>query len=85
MLIDMKLKILFIGPVYGGSLPPANYTASTLKNMGHEVEFLDFSIFKDAYFKTDHITRDNGQKSLFYLFPHPILHNGFNTKEAGIA
>jgi spore maturation protein CgeB len=59
MFMNMKLKIMVIGPIYGGSLPTANYTASALKNMGHEVEFLDFSIFKDSYFDIDHITKDD--------------------------
>lgn len=62
MLKEIKLKILVIGPMYGGSLPTANCTASALKNMGHEVEFLDFSAYKDAYFKIDHITRDNDHR-----------------------
>jgi len=60
--MDMKLKILVIGPIYGGSLPTANYTASAFKKIGHEVEFLDFSAFKDAYFKIDHITKDNDHR-----------------------
>ena len=60
--MNMKLKILVIGPMYGGSLPTANYTASALKNMGHEVEFLDFSAYKDAYFIIDHITKDNDHR-----------------------
>ena len=60
--MDIKLKILVIGPMYGGSLPTANYTTLALKNMGHEVEFLDFSVFNDTYIKIDHITRDNDHR-----------------------
>src|SRR3989337_458475 len=60
--MNMKLKILVISPMYGGSLPTANYTASALRNMGHEVELLDFSAYKDAYFIIDHITKDNDHR-----------------------
>ncbi|MBI3814220.1 MAG: DUF3880 domain-containing protein, partial [Nitrospinae bacterium] len=61
--MDIKLKILVIGPIYGGSLPTANYTASALKKMGHEVEFLDSSVFKDTYFKIDNVTKDNEHRA----------------------
>ena len=57
--MDTKLKILVVGPIYGGSLPTAHYTVSALKEMGHEVEFLDFSAFRDSYFKIDTVTKDN--------------------------
>ncbi len=43
------LKISVIGPIYGGSLPIAEYTARALKKLGHKVQYIDNSPFKEAF------------------------------------
>lgn len=52
------LKIMVVGPIYGGSLPVAGYCASALKKLGHDVDFVDNSVYKDAYFNINKITSD---------------------------
>lgn len=56
--IHKGLKILVVGPVYGGSLPIARYCSGTLKKMGHTVELIDNSRFEDAMFYAKDITKD---------------------------
>lgn len=46
--INLKLKILIAGPVYGGSLPVYYYCKKALEELGHEVIGLDFSIHHQA-------------------------------------
>jgi spore maturation protein CgeB len=48
--IAKGLSILVIGPIYGGSLEVARYCSSSLIKMGHRVELIDSSSFKDALF-----------------------------------
>jgi len=57
--IKKGLKIMVVGPIYGGSLPVAGYCASALKELGHEVDFVDNSVYKDAYFVIKKITSDS--------------------------
>ncbi|RJQ46077.1 MAG: glycosyltransferase [Nitrospiraceae bacterium] len=57
--ISKGLKILVIGPVYGGSLPIARYCSATLKRMGHTVELIDNSRFEDALFFAKDVAKDN--------------------------
>ncbi|RMG74082.1 MAG: hypothetical protein D6710_02220 [Nitrospirae bacterium] len=42
------LKISVVGPAYGGSLSIAEYTSRALKDLGHTVQYIDNSAFKDA-------------------------------------
>jgi spore maturation protein CgeB len=37
------IRVLVVGPIFGGSLPIARYCASALVRMGHRVEFVDNS------------------------------------------
>ena len=39
------LRIAVVGPFHGGSLPVAGYCASALRNLGHEVEYIDNGVF----------------------------------------
>jgi spore maturation protein CgeB len=57
--IHKGLRILVVGPVYGGSLPIARYCSGTLKKMGHTVELIDNSRFEDALFYAKDITNNN--------------------------
>ncbi len=56
--INKGIKILVVGPLYGGSLPIAVNCSSTLKKMGHRVELLDNSRFAEAMFFAKNITKD---------------------------
>ncbi|MBI5409985.1 MAG: glycosyltransferase [Nitrospirae bacterium] len=59
--INRGIKILVVGPVYGGSLPIAGYCSSTLRKMGHTVELMDNSRFSDALFFADEVTKDRAR------------------------
>jgi len=50
------LKIMVVGPIYGGSLPVAGYCATALKELGHTVDFVDCSAYRDTFFGIDKIT-----------------------------
>ncbi len=52
-----NLRILLVGPVYGGSLPVTRYVHSALKKLGHTVEWLDFSPLHESVRFFDGITR----------------------------
>jgi len=56
--IRKGLRIMVVGPVYGGSLPIAGYCARALSNLGHEVDFVDNSRYKDVFLSIDRITGD---------------------------
>jgi len=56
--IKKGLKIMVVGPVYGGSLPIAGYCAKALSNLGHEVDFVDNSRYKDVFLSIGSITED---------------------------
>lgn len=52
------LRILVLGPLYGGSHPIARYTARGFRELGHETEFLDFAPFHAGYQALARITQD---------------------------
>lgn len=43
-----SLRILLVGPVYGGSLPVTGYVEHALHQLGHEVEWFDVSPLKQS-------------------------------------
>jgi spore maturation protein CgeB len=43
------MRICLVGPIYGGSLPVTEYCASALRKLGHSVEYIDNSIYKDIF------------------------------------
>jgi len=47
--LGIRLKILVVSPMYGGSWPIAGYTARALAALGHETVFLDLAPFHDGY------------------------------------
>ncbi|MDX9714335.1 MAG: glycosyltransferase [Dissulfurispiraceae bacterium] len=55
-LIANGLKVMVVGPIYGGSLPIARYCADALRNIGAEVDFFDSSIFNSSFFSVKDIT-----------------------------
>ncbi|MEC4684762.1 MAG: glycosyltransferase [Nitrospirota bacterium] len=60
--IKKGLKIMVVGPVYGGSLPIAGYCANALSNLGNEVDFVDNSRYKDVFLSIDSITDDKAHQ-----------------------
>jgi spore maturation protein CgeB len=51
------LKILVVKPIYGGSLPTANYCVDALNNLGHEVDTVDCDKFADGFFSLKETTK----------------------------
>ena len=56
ILSGMKLNVLIVPPVYGGSLPIARYCASAFRRLGHRVTAIDNSIYGRALKGIDGIT-----------------------------
>lgn len=56
LLENIKLKILLVNPIYGGSLPTANYTRNALLNLGHHVEVMESDKFQDSFFQINKVT-----------------------------
>jgi spore maturation protein CgeB len=50
------LRVAVVGPFYGGSLPIARYCVSALERLGHEVEFIDNSVYAATYHAIDAVT-----------------------------
>jgi len=48
-LSEVRRRITVVSPLYGGSLPVSRYVANALTSMGHRVDFVDNSIYYDAY------------------------------------
>jgi spore maturation protein CgeB len=51
------LRVLVVKPIYGGSLPTANYCVEALINLGHEVETVDCDKFADGFFSLKETTK----------------------------
>jgi len=47
--LGVRLKILVVSPMYGGSWPIAGYAARALAALGHETVLLDLAPFHDGY------------------------------------
>ncbi len=45
----LRLKVLVVSPMYGGSWPIAGYAARALAELGHETHLLDLAPFYDAF------------------------------------
>ncbi len=57
--ISRGLRIVVVGPIYGGSLQIAGYCSRALIKMGHTVEFIDNSRFSDDLFLARDISGDS--------------------------
>jgi spore maturation protein CgeB len=44
-----QVHVAVVGPIYGGSLPIANYAAVALKQLGHRVTWIDHSLHQASY------------------------------------
>jgi spore maturation protein CgeB len=56
ILRDLRLKILIISPVYGGSMPIARYCAGALKKLGHQVAMIDNSCYHGLFKEIEGVT-----------------------------
>ncbi len=73
LVIKDKLKITVVSPIYGGSLPVAKYCADALKELGHEVDFWDASVFAAPFEKLLNMKVDDANRKILYdLFQHLI-------------
>ncbi len=59
-----KIGILVVTPMYGGSLPIANYCASAFRRLGHRVETLDNSIYDEARRQIETVSRDRRHRGM---------------------
>lgn len=50
------LRVAIVGPIYGGSLPVAEYTVKALKRLGHRVHYINNSIYRDAFLFINSVT-----------------------------
>jgi len=64
ILSNKSLRILVVKPIYGGSLPTANYCIEGLRNLGHEVESVDCDKFVDGFFELKDITKIKGNAEI---------------------
>jgi len=53
---NLRLKILVISPIFGGSYPISKYCVSALKRLGHNVDFLDNSPYYKTFKSLENIT-----------------------------
>lgn len=44
-----QVHVAVVGPIYGGSLPIANYAAAALEELGHRVTWIDHSLHQASY------------------------------------
>jgi len=61
-----SLKILVVKPIYGGSLPTANYCLEALSKLGHEVQSVDCDKFSDSFFSLKDITKIKSNSEILY-------------------
>jgi spore maturation protein CgeB len=61
------LRIAVVGPFHGGSLPVAGYCASALRNLGHEVEYIDNGVFGETFLSIDKITESAPHRDILRM------------------
>ncbi|QPJ66026.1 MAG: glycosyltransferase [Candidatus Nitrohelix vancouverensis] len=59
-----SLRILVVNPIYGGSLPTANYCADALRTMGHHVESVHCEDFVDSFHGIHKVTSNKGNRQI---------------------
>jgi len=52
------LHIMVIGPIYGGSLPVANYVVNALESLGHRVSWVDHSLHYPGFQNLENLRDD---------------------------
>lgn len=74
----LRLKVLVVTPLYGGSWPIAGYAARALTELGHETHLLDLAPFHDAFQGLERFGARRAQRR--------VLESGFcDVMAAGIA
>ena len=58
-LFQKGLRISVVGPIYGGSVPVAEYTVRALKNLGHHVQYVDNTPLHECFRFIDRIAVEN--------------------------
>jgi len=75
--VKSGLKIMVVGPIYGGSLPVAGYCVSALKKLGHQVDYVDNSKYNDVFQSIPGITGEkahqNQLRSMFISFLSEVV------------
>ncbi|MBP2673625.1 MAG: hypothetical protein H6Q84_465 [Deltaproteobacteria bacterium] len=61
------LRIAVVGPYYGGSLPVAGHCAAALRNLGHEVEYIDNSVYGETFLSIDGITKSAPHREILRM------------------
>ncbi|GBE02444.1 spore protein YkvP [bacterium BMS3Abin08] len=54
--IRRGLRIAVVGPIYGGSLPVTEYCVKALRRLGHRVDYIDNSAYRDIFHSINAIT-----------------------------
>lgn len=65
--VKKGLRIAVVGPIYGGSLPIAGYCAAALRNLGHEVAFIDNSAYAESYLSINGVTKSKPHRDILRL------------------
>jgi len=74
----LRLKVLVVTPLYGGSWPIAGYAARALTELGHETHLLDLAPFHDAFLGLDRFGARRSNRR--------VLESGFcDVMSAGVA
>ena len=71
-----KLKILVVGPLYGGSLPIARYCVDALTELGHEVIYADHSLFHEPLEAIDGMTTNEEHRGKLRIMYSTFLGDG---------
>lgn len=61
--VGKKIKILLVGPLYGGSLPVAEYCRRGLEQIGHTVEYFDSTPYYPVYSSIENTTPNPGHQA----------------------
>jgi len=64
--INRGLKILVFGPIYGGATSLAKFCSSALKRLGHDVDFMDNSIFRKTLSFIKKITKNREHREQLF-------------------
>jgi spore maturation protein CgeB len=59
---ETPLRILVVGPVYGGTLPMGQYVTRAFKELGHHVELLDYSSFDEGRKLLETLSSDDSNR-----------------------
>ncbi len=62
LMAEKKIRVMVVGPIYGGSEPTFRYAAGALGRMGAEVVAFDASKFAQGYFELEKITPDDSER-----------------------